>query len=550
MTAFSTFPLAPVPGSETFESDAGVVLDHMPTFVSEANAFAADIQATAVATTASQVAAAASAATAGTSAATVASAAATATAAANFKGSWSALTGALNIPASVLHNGQLWLLTSSLANVTTATPGVSSAWYPLVNLDIADRAPIQPSLDLDFARQRYRVLDGAVGLREIALSDILTYTGSGRTYTGARGTLVAQASNVPRITFDPVTGAGLGLSVWGARTNLVTYSEQFGNAAWSKARCTVTENSITAPDGTMTADEIVENSESSAAHYLSFAVSALSGVVTLSVWGKSSIRSLGFLGIGGTTQRAAFFNLAAGTSHVEQVGGMSPPDISQSIESYAGGWYRCSMTWTADGQTSVRITTDGGLSNGNSAGSGSMYLWGAQLEAASSASPYIPTTTSAVTAPSDIANITGSNFSKWFNQSEGTLVVIARNLEVPPGNRFIWALSDGTIANYLSRRVLSSGSMDYLCQGSQLDTSNDAPATGITTSSAAAWSPSGFADSTKGAPVVSTAYTGLPPGINQLQLGGLVGGSVGATLISRILYFPRALPSNLQALSA
>jgi hypothetical protein len=47
---------------------------------------------------------------------------------ANFKGNWSALTGALAIPASVLHNGALWLLNTSLANVTTATPGVSSSW--------------------------------------------------------------------------------------------------------------------------------------------------------------------------------------------------------------------------------------------------------------------------------------------------------------------------------------------------------------------------------------------------------------------------------------
>jgi len=47
---------------------------------------------------------------------------------ANFKGPWSSLSGALAVPASVHHNGRIWTLLSSLANVATAEPGVSSAW--------------------------------------------------------------------------------------------------------------------------------------------------------------------------------------------------------------------------------------------------------------------------------------------------------------------------------------------------------------------------------------------------------------------------------------
>ncbi len=61
---------------------------------------------------------------------------AAAVAAANYVGSWSGLTGALNIPASVSHNGRVWLLESNTANVTTITPGVSSQWLALDNLEI------------------------------------------------------------------------------------------------------------------------------------------------------------------------------------------------------------------------------------------------------------------------------------------------------------------------------------------------------------------------------------------------------------------------------
>ena len=47
---------------------------------------------------------------------------------ANFKGAWSALTGALAKPASVFHNGAFWTLLNNLADVTASTPGVSADW--------------------------------------------------------------------------------------------------------------------------------------------------------------------------------------------------------------------------------------------------------------------------------------------------------------------------------------------------------------------------------------------------------------------------------------
>lgn len=52
-------------------------------------------------------------------------------AAANFKGLWSSLSGALNVPASVYHNGAYWALSSNLADVSAKTPGVDSEWLPL-----------------------------------------------------------------------------------------------------------------------------------------------------------------------------------------------------------------------------------------------------------------------------------------------------------------------------------------------------------------------------------------------------------------------------------
>jgi len=60
-----------------------------------------------------------------------ANSATSATASANHKGDWDDLTGALNIPASVSHEGLQWLLLNNLADVTASEPGVTADWTAL-----------------------------------------------------------------------------------------------------------------------------------------------------------------------------------------------------------------------------------------------------------------------------------------------------------------------------------------------------------------------------------------------------------------------------------
>lgn len=118
----SNFPPSPSRSDPAnFSDEADAFLGHFPTFVTEVNALSADVDA-------KQLAAASSASTASTSATTASNAAAQAIASSNFKGSWSSLTGPLNVPASVFHNNAWWMLLSNLADVTTATPGVSAVW--------------------------------------------------------------------------------------------------------------------------------------------------------------------------------------------------------------------------------------------------------------------------------------------------------------------------------------------------------------------------------------------------------------------------------------
>jgi hypothetical protein len=66
-----------------------------------------------------------------------------AVASANFKGAWSGLAGALNVPASVSHGGAVYMLGANVADVTAHTPGVSASWLvlsPIRRLSIFETA--------------------------------------------------------------------------------------------------------------------------------------------------------------------------------------------------------------------------------------------------------------------------------------------------------------------------------------------------------------------------------------------------------------------------
>jgi hypothetical protein len=116
--AITPLPSAPLISDDpaTFNTKAFAWVGALDTFTTEANALGNQVDADAaqVASDADESAASSAAAVA----------------AANYKGEWSTLTGALAIPASVSHNGAVWVLTVSLADVTADEPGAGSpsAW--------------------------------------------------------------------------------------------------------------------------------------------------------------------------------------------------------------------------------------------------------------------------------------------------------------------------------------------------------------------------------------------------------------------------------------
>ena len=204
----------------------------------------------------------------------------------------------------------------------------------------------------------------------------------------------------PRITFTRAsTGTYYdGKTVAKAEENLLVRSQEFDNAAWTKANVTATANSAVAPDGTTTASTFTStNSSATDIGVYEYSASYSGTGRTVSVYAKAGTAA--FLGladnsIGGSW---ATFNLTTGAV-------ASSLNCTASISSVGNGWYRCVMgNTTNSGGGFVMITANDAdpaanpWQAGTCASGNTMFVWGAQLEQRAQATAYTPTTTQPVT---------------------------------------------------------------------------------------------------------------------------------------------------------
>jgi hypothetical protein len=211
--------------------------------------------------------------------------------------------------------------------------------------------------------------------------------------------------NIPRIDYS--LGGCPNILLEPQRTNLALQSSSFDSATWTLfnqgAGITPvrTANVAIAPDGTMTADRLqcnqvsLGNGNRSA---ITQNVSVTSGVVyTFSLYVKSN---------NGTNQ-----NFTVGNSLLNASAGFSVQGVATNE------WTRYIFQGTAAGTglNAIRIgIIDSVLSTTND-----ILIWGAQIEAGSYATSYIPTTTASVTRNQDLVSKTG--ISSLIGQTEGTL---------------------------------------------------------------------------------------------------------------------------------
>ena len=255
------------------------------------------------------------------------------------------------------------------------------------------------------------------------------------------GLISSVANNVPRL--DYLNSTCPSILVEPQRTNVQTYSEDFSNAIYLQIGVTVTTNAIVAPDGNTTADKIVEDT-STGFHTIDILNPPVSaGAYTVSVFVKAAERTkfqiLGFLALTGNVD----FDLTAGTATT------TAPALNGKIENYGNGWFKCSATFTdltgVNAQILFNILNNAGSNSYTGTAGSGLYLWGAQLEAGSYSTSYIPTTTASVTRNADVISKTG--ISALIGQTEGTLFAdyVTNNQENASAR--IISVSDGGFAN-------------------------------------------------------------------------------------------------------
>ena len=175
-----------------------------------------------------------------------------------------------------------------------------------------------------------------------------------------------------------------------------------------------------------------------------------------------------------------------------------------------------------------------------------------QLEAGGHASSYIPTGLTAVTRGADSIQITGTNFSSWYNQIEGTIVASAstRASEISQAST-VYSIDNNTSGNSIS--------LVYSVEGSRVNgkvnTNNSAEANiqysiaGKTFTSAFSYKMNQF-DLSVGGGNNSIDRAGNLTTLDRLRLGFTATGDDALNgSIARLRYYRQALPNKLSTLS-
>lgn len=248
----------------------------------------------------------------------------------------------------------------------------------------------------------------------------------------------AEANDGSLLPFGPNTFRRTNRGLWieGQSINRCLQSEALDNASWTKTAVTVTADQAAAPNGATTMDAVVP-SAANTQHFTSQVVTVTAASYAVSRYVKPN----GFYKFGileTVTGAYATFDLRGAGAII------STNAATAYVRAIANGTYRVEMiyTGTAAAHTFQFFPLDGGYSSGSPAsysyagdGVSGTFEWGTQIELASRASSYIPTTTTTVTRSADQVTFLDATIKG----AAATLLVVTppQNTVQPGGSRLV-----------------------------------------------------------------------------------------------------------------
>jgi hypothetical protein len=347
---------------------------------------------------------------------------------------------------------------------------------------------------------------------------------------------VGPVANVPRL--DYLDSSSPRLLLEPQRTNLITFSEQFDNAAYNKGTGgSVSANTVVAPDGTTSADAYTFASSASTFAYLSQQVSSTSTLPhTFSIYIKRPT------GSGSRTLRLVVSDVSATT------GTSSNFTITES-------WQRFEFTRTSGSSTGlVGIGFLQGTTGVSIAAGEVLDLWGAQLEASAAyASSYIPTLGAAVTRGVDA--MSKSSYACGIT-TEATLFADFEYQNTGSGYSTQFLIYNVSAGDYMYLTVVNN-SIRAICVSAGVLQSNiilGSTTAGTRYKAAARFKQNDFALYVNGT-LVGTDTSGTMPTFSTSGVTSYIGNDAGsaepAGYVNQYIAFPTALSnSDLAALTA
>jgi molybdopterin-binding protein len=352
------------------------------------------------------------------------------------------------------------------------------------------------------------------------------------TRVNSSGLIESVASGVPRI--DWLGQSCPALLVEPSATNFARWVNQMTaqDTPTASGGMTITTGStdFLAPDGT--SGSITKyvggnaSGASQAAYYAggNIAVTA-SGQHTFSLFVKrGATNPLNFCALqfalytGGSGTSTSYFNLASGTALTS----------GANIQDYGNGWYRLiSAPYTiASGDLSGQLSFIMAEANNDISwpASGALnltaYTWGAQLEAGSNATTYIPTTSGTGSRAADVISASGALVSGLIGQTEGTIYAEVDVRNWTASGRVL-AISDGTSDARVVIQVGANRTLQAVVTAASGEVANIATASGQVNGiykCAVAYASGDFAFYVN-ANQIGTDSSGAVPACNNVALG-------------------------------